>query len=67
MARISGVDLPRNKRIDVGLTYVFGIGRTSAKHIIHKAGVAPSTRCVDLTDEEIMPPSLYYLMWLPFS
>ena len=53
MARISGVDLPRNKRIDIGLTYVFGIGRTSAKKIIQDANVAPSTRCADLTDEEI--------------
>ena len=53
MARISGVDLPRNKRIDIGLTYVFGIGRTSAKQIIQEANVTPSTRCNDLTDEEI--------------
>ena len=53
MARISGVDLPRNKRIDIGLTYVFGIGTTSAKQIVEKANVAPSTRCSDLTDEEI--------------
>jgi small subunit ribosomal protein S13 len=53
MARISGVDLPRNKRIDIGLTYVFGIGTTSAKEIIQQANVLPSTRCNDLTDEEI--------------
>ena len=53
MARISGVDLPRNKRIDIGLTYVFGIGRTSAKRIIQDANVDLSTRCADLTDEEI--------------
>jgi small subunit ribosomal protein S13 len=53
MARISGVDLPRNKRVDIGLTYVFGIGRTSAKRIIQDAGVELSKRCVDLTDEEI--------------
>jgi small subunit ribosomal protein S13 len=53
MARISGVDLPRNKRIDIGLTYVFGIGRTSAKKIIEDAKVNPSTRCIDLTDQEI--------------
>ena len=53
MARISGVDLPRNKRIDIGLTYVFGIGRTSAKKIIQDSNVAPSTRCGDLSDEEI--------------
>jgi len=53
MARISGVDLPRNKRIDIGLTYVFGIGNTSAAKIVEKANVSPSTRCNDLTDEEI--------------
>jgi small subunit ribosomal protein S13 len=53
MARISGVDLPRNKRVDIGLTYVFGIGNTSAGQIIKAADVLPSTRCSDLTDEEI--------------
>ena len=53
MARISGVDLPRNKRIDIGLTYVFGIGNTSAKQIVEAANVPPSTRCNELTDEEI--------------
>ena len=53
MARISGVDLPRNKRIEIGLTYVFGIGNTSANQIVKAADVAPSTRCSDLTDEEI--------------
>jgi small subunit ribosomal protein S13 len=53
MARISGVDLPRNKRIEIGLTYVFGIGNTSANQIIKAANVSPSTKCNDLTDEEI--------------
>jgi small subunit ribosomal protein S13 len=53
MARISGVDLPRNKRIEIGLTYVFGIGNTSANQIVKTANVSPSTRCSDLTDEEI--------------
>lgn len=53
MARIAGVNLPRNKRVDIGLTYVFGIGHTSAKQIIQKAKVTASTRCGDLTDEEI--------------
>ena len=53
MARISGVDLPRNKRIDIGLTYVFGIGNMSAKQIVEAANVSTSTRCNDLTDEEI--------------
>jgi|TARA_B100000768_G_scaffold177792_1_gene192525 small subunit ribosomal protein S13 len=53
MARISGVNLPRNKRIEIGLTYVFGIGRTSAKQIVSDANIAPSTRCGDLTDQEV--------------
>jgi len=53
MARISGVDLPRNKRIDIGLTYVFGIGQVSANQIIEAANVSPSTRCNDLTDDEV--------------
>ena len=53
MARISGVDLPRNKRIEIGLTYVFGIGSTSATQIVKAANVSPSTRCNDLTDEEV--------------
>ena len=53
MARISGVDLPRNKRIDIGLTYVFGIGRVSAKKIVADTNITPSTRCGDLTDEEV--------------
>ena len=53
MARISGVDLPRNKRIEIGLTYVFGIGNTSAKDIVQQANVDPSTKCGELTDEQI--------------
>jgi len=53
MARISGVDLPRNKRIEIGLTYVFGIGKTSANQIVKTANVSPSTKCNDLTDDEI--------------
>jgi len=53
MARISGVDLPRSKRIDIGLTYVFGIGRVSAKKIINATNINPSTYCGDLTNEEI--------------
>ena len=46
MVRISGVDLPRSKRIDVGLTYIFGLGRTNASKILHEAGILPSTRSV---------------------
>ena len=53
MVRISGVDLPRNKRIEIGLTYVFGIGLTSAKQILVATGISPDTRCMNLTDEEI--------------
>jgi small subunit ribosomal protein S13 len=53
MARISGVDLPRNKRIGIGLTYIFGIGKTSADKIVQAAKVARSVRCDQLTDENI--------------
>ena len=53
MARISGVDLPRNKRIDIGLTYVYGIGNRSSAQILEKANVSPTVRCNDLTDEQI--------------
>jgi small subunit ribosomal protein S13 len=53
MARISGVDLPRNKRIEIGVTSVCGIGNTSATNIVKAANVSPSVRCNDLTDEEI--------------
>ncbi len=52
MARISGVDLPKNKRIVIALTYVFGIGHASARKICEKAGVNPSTRTHALTDDE---------------
>ena len=53
MARISGVDLPREKRIQIGLTYIFGIGRVSANKILAKADVNPDTRVKDLTDDEV--------------
>ena len=52
MARIAGVDLPKDKRIEIGLTYVYGIGRTSAKKILGMTGINPDTRVKDLTDEE---------------
>ena len=52
MARIAGVDLPKDKRIEIGLTYVYGIGRTSAKKILDMTGINPDTRVKDLTDEE---------------
>lgn len=53
MARISGVDLPREKRVEIGLTYIYGIGRVSANRILAEAKVNPDTRVKDLTDEEI--------------
>ena len=53
MARISGVDLPRDKRVEIGLTYVYGIGRPTAPKILEKAKVNPDTRCRDLTDDEV--------------
>ena len=53
MARIAGVDLPRDKRVEIGLTYIYGIGRVSANRILTEAGVNPDTRCGDLTDEEV--------------
>lgn len=52
MARISGVDLPRDKRIEIGLTYVYGIGATSAKKILAETGINPDTRVKDLTEQE---------------
>ena len=52
MARIAGVDLPKDKRIEIGLTYVYGIGRTSAKKILDMTGINLDTRVKDLTDEE---------------
>ena len=52
MARIAGVDLPKDTRIEIGLTYVYGIGRTSAKKILEMTGINPDTRVKDLTDEE---------------
>ena len=53
MARISGVDLPREKRVEIGLTYIYGIGRTSASRILAQAGVNPDTRVKDLTDDDV--------------
>ena len=53
MARIAGVDLPREKRVEIGLTYIYGIGVPSSKRILAEAKVDPDTRCKDLTDEEV--------------
>lgn len=54
MARIAGIDLPRDKRIDVGLTYIFGVGRVTAARILDKAGVDPSIRVKDLSEDQIV-------------
>ncbi|MEG0805358.1 MAG: 30S ribosomal protein S13 [Lachnospiraceae bacterium] len=53
MARIAGVDLPREKRVEIGLTYIYGIGRISSSKILEEAKVSPDTRVRDLTDEEV--------------
>ena len=53
MARIAGVDLPREKRVEIGLTYIYGIGRTSSNRILEAANVDPNTRVRDLTDDEV--------------
>ena len=53
MARISGVDLPREKRVEIGLTYIYGVGRATSNRILAEANVNPDTRVRDLTDEEV--------------
>jgi len=53
MARLVGVDLPRNKRIEIGLTYIYGIGLTTSRKILAETGVSPDTRTDDLTEEEL--------------
>ena len=53
MARIAGVDLPREKRVEIGLTYIFGIGRAKSNEILTKTAISPDTRIRDLTDDEI--------------
>jgi small subunit ribosomal protein S13 len=54
MARIAGVDLPRDKRVEIGLTYIFGIGRTTANKILEATGINPNTRVRDLTEDEVI-------------
>ena len=54
MARIAGINIPLNKRVEIGLTYIFGIGRSSAREIVKKAGVDPDTYVKDLTDDEVL-------------
>lgn len=53
MARIAGVDLPREKRVEIGLTYIFGIGKTTSQKILAKTGINPDTRVKDLTEDEV--------------
>ena len=53
MARIAGVDLPKNKRVEIGLTYIFGIGRTTASKILKETGINPDTRVKDLTESDV--------------
>lgn len=53
MARIAGVDLPRDKRLEIGLTYIYGIGRTTSNKILKEAGVSPDLRVKDLTDDDV--------------
>ena len=59
MARISGVDLPNDKRVEIGLTYIYGIGKTTSDKIINATGVNPDTRCRDLTEEDVKKLSDY--------
>jgi small subunit ribosomal protein S13 len=54
MARISGVNIPLNKRAEIGLTYIYGIGRTTANDLLSKAGISPDTYVRDLTDDEVV-------------
>ncbi|QQE78508.1 30S ribosomal protein S13 [Alicyclobacillus sp. SO9] len=54
MARIAGVDLPREKRVEIGLTYIFGIGRTTSNKILKETGISPDTRVRDLTEDEVI-------------
>lgn len=53
MARIAGVDLPREKRVEIGLTYIFGIGRTRSNEILAKTGINPDTRVKDLSEDDV--------------
>lgn len=53
MARIAGVDLPRDKRVEIALTYIFGIGKTTSKKILSETGISPNTRVRDLTEDEV--------------
>ena len=60
MARLVGVDLPREKRIEIALTYIFGVGRTRAQQALAETGISPDTRVKDLGDEELVKLCLLY-------
>ena len=53
MARIAGVEIPNQKRVEIGLTYIYGIGRTTSNQILAKTGIDPDTRCKDLTEDDV--------------
>ena len=59
MARISGVDLPNDKRVEIGLTYIYGIGLTTSKKVLATSGINPDTRCRDLTEDDVKKLSDY--------
>ena len=59
MARLSGVDIPREKRVEISLTYIFGIGRTTSQKILSDTGINPDTRVRDLTDDEVSQIRVY--------
>ncbi len=59
MARISGVDLPNDKRVEIGLTYIYGIGLTTSKKVLETTGINPDTRCRDLTEDDVKKLSDY--------
>ena len=65
MARISGVDLPNDKRVEIGLTYIYGIGRTTSNEIIKATGINPDTRCRDLTEDDVKKLSDYITLFCP--
>ena len=67
MARISGVDLPNDKRVEIGLTYIYGIGRTTSNEIIKATGINPDTRCRDLTEDDVKKLSDYITHNLTFE
>ena len=64
MARIAGVDLPREKRVEIGLTYIYGIGKSKSQEIIKKTGINPDTRVRDLTDDEVAKHQASHGNWL---